>query len=109
MDMLLVLLPIGGLIWFWVDSLRAKEAALKRCNALCNEMNVQLLDQTVRIARIRPGKDRCGRLRLRRFYAYEFSTDGEDRCYGLAVLLGSRVEYLRLEHPSGPIIHDYAQ
>lgn len=109
MNAWLVLLAIGLLVWFWVDSMHAREVALTRCAALCRELNVQLLDQTVRVARLRLGRAPDGGIRLRRFYAYEFSIDGHDRWYGVVVLLGRRVEYLRMELPDGPVIQDYAQ
>lgn len=104
MDVLIALVIIAALIWFWVDSMRAHEAALKRCAAMCKEMDVQLLDQTVRIARLRLGRDERGRIRLRRFYVYDFSIDGQDRWFGVAILLGQNIEYIRMEHPQGPII-----
>jgi hypothetical protein len=106
MDVLILLTLTAALVWFWTDSMRTREVALRRCAELCRQMDVQLLDQTVRLARLRLGRNDKGRLQLRRFYVYEFSTDGIDRWYGVAILLGQRLEYLRMEHPEGPIIQD---
>lgn len=106
MDTLITLTLLAGLVWFWVDSLRAREIALKGCAAFCRETNVQLLDQTVRIARLRLGRNARGRIQVRRFYAYDFSIDGQDRWFGIAILLGRQLEYIRMEHPNGPIIFD---
>ena len=106
MDILITLVIMAALIWFWVDSMRTHEVALKRCAAMCREMDVQLLDQTVRIARLRLGRDRRGRIQLRRFYVYDFSTDGQDRWFGIAILLGQHIEYIRMELPQGPIIQN---
>ncbi len=106
MDVLIALSILAFLLWFWVDSMHAREEALRRCAILCREMDVQLLDQTVRMARLRLARDDRGRIQVRRFYVYEFSTDGADRWYGIAILLGQRLEYLRMEHPNGPIIHE---
>ncbi len=104
MGTLLSLLMLGLLVWFWVDSLRAREAALRRCNALCRELDVQLLDQTVRLARLRPARDGSGRLRWRRRYIFEFSVEGHERYPGEIVLLGTVVESMRMDHPAGPIV-----
>jgi hypothetical protein len=104
MDAVLALLGMAAAVWFWVDSLRARELALLHCARLCREMDVQLLDHTVRVARLRLGRDRDGRVRLRRFYVCEFSINGADRWYGIAVLLGRHVEYVRMEHPDGPLV-----
>lgn len=106
MEVFILLALIAALVWFWLDSMRAREVALKRCKSLCTQMNVQLLDQTVHVARLRVDRNARGQLRLRRFYVYEFSIDGEDRWYGIVILLGQRLEYLRMEHPDGPIIQD---
>lgn len=106
MDILIALGVIAALFWFWVDSMRAREVALKRCAALCEEMDVQLLDQTVRVARLRLGRNARGHIQLRRFYVYDFSTDGQDRWFGIAILLGQNIEHIRMEHPNGPIIHE---
>ncbi len=106
MGTLIILSLIAGLVWFWLDRMRAREVALKHCAAFCQETNVQLLDQTVRIARIRLGRNARGRIQVRRFYAYDFSTDGKDRWFGIAILLGQQLEYIRMEHPDGPIIFD---
>ena len=106
MDILLTLAIMAALIWFWVDSMRAHEVALKRCTSMCSEMDVQLLDQTVRLVRLRLGQDGGGRIQLRRFYVYDFSTDGQDRWFGVAILLGQNIEYIHMEHPQGPIIQN---
>ena len=106
MEVFIVLAIIAALVWFWLDSMRAREVALRRCKSMCAQMSVQLLDQTVHVARLRLGRNARGRIQLRRFYVYEFSIDGKDRWYGIAILLGHRLEYLRMEHPDGPIIQD---
>jgi len=93
-----------GLVWFWVDSLRAREQILRYCTKVCEEMNVQLLDQTVSLSRLGLARDQQGRIHLYRCYAFEFSADGSDRRVGSAILLGSHVELVRMEHPDGTMI-----
>lgn len=106
MDVILLLGLTVVIVWFWTDSMHAREMALRHCTKLCRQMDVQLLDQTVRLARLRIGKNQKGHIQFRRFYVYELSTDGVDRWYGIAILLGQNLEYLRMEHPQGPIIQD---
>ena len=106
MDKIISLLFIGGLVWFWIDSMRARETALKKCTTFCRELDVQFLDQTVRLARLRLGRNKLGRIQIRRFYTYDFSTDGKDRWYGIAILLGQQLEHIHMEHPNGPIIYE---
>jgi hypothetical protein len=100
------LLAIALLTWFWVDSLHARETALDRVARICRDMDIQLLDQTVRLGRMRLGRDRNGRVRLRRFYVFEYSLNGADRWHGVAIVLARFVEYVHIEHPDGPVVMD---
>ena len=109
MDALLILLLLGALVWLWASSLKAREATETRCRRICDEMRVQFLDQTVALARMMPARDANGRLVLRRWYGFEFSTDGADRRRGSACLLGQVVELVRLEMPDGPVIVNSGQ
>lgn len=75
-----------------------------RCRALCEELNVQLLDQTVGLAKLSIARGEQGQLQLRRRYAFEYSIKGTDRWRGTAELCGRRIESIHMEHPNGPII-----
>ena len=81
----------------WVDSLRAREHAVAAGRAACARYGVQLLDETVAFARLRLARDAEGRLRLRRTYLFEFTETGDNRRQGAIVMLGARLEDLRLE------------
>ena len=86
-----------GMAWYWYDSTLAKEAAIAAARRACERHRQQLLDETVVLARIRPRRDRSGRMRLLRHYRFEFSGDGELRRSGEISLLGRRVTGLNLE------------
>jgi hypothetical protein len=103
MNVLLSLAAIAALVWFWADSARAREQVLERCRALCEEMSVQFLDQTVSLIRLLPAR-REGRLRLRRWYGFEYSLDGKDRWRGTAELWGRRIQTIHMQLPDGPVI-----
>lgn len=94
----LILLIFACLYWF--DSLRAREGALAAGRAACERERVQFLDETVALARLRVGRDEEGRLRLKRFYAFEFSDPllegGNNRRDGSVIMLADRVESLTL-------------
>ena len=81
----------------WVDSLRARERAVAAGREACARYGVQLLDETVAFARLRLARDADGRLRLRRTYQFEFTETGDNRRQGAIVMLGARLEDLRLE------------
>jgi hypothetical protein len=101
MSALLIILAAVAAIWFWNDTLNARERMLARCRAACEEIGVQLLDETVALKRLGVARNRHGRVAIRRRYQFEFSADGQDRWPGHATLLGLRVESLQLEGPDG--------
>ena len=94
----LAALAIGlAAVWLWADSLKAREQAVAAGRAACARYGLQLLDETVAFARLRPARDAQGRVRLRRTYVFEFSGSGNDRRQGAVTLLGARVEDLQME------------
>ena len=103
MDVFVALGLIAAGVWFWLDSLRAREFATRRCKVFCSQNQVQLLDQSIHVKKVFPAR-LDGRLGLRRFYAFEFSINGVDRYNGVAVEFKNRIEYLSLLHPDGEII-----
>jgi uncharacterized protein DUF3301 len=88
---------LGAALALWVDSLRARERAVAAGRDACARYGVQLLDETVAFARLRLARDESGRVRLRRTYVFEFTETGDNRRQGAIVMLGARLEDLRLE------------
>lgn len=82
--------------WFWLESLKCREIALAAGQRECAAQGLQFLDWTVAQAQLRPERDGEGRLRLRRVYRFEYSETGNDRLEGSILLLGRRVESVRL-------------
>ena len=98
---LLSLIALTLLVWFWADSLRARERALSACARGCREIGAQLLDQTVALRRLRLARDPDGHAALRRTYRFEYTLDGVQRLRGNVVLRGRSVESLTMETPQG--------
>jgi len=101
---ILALVVIGATIWFWSDSLRARERMTATCTHICSEMRLQFLDETVALARLRLTRTDRGWLAWRRIYNFEFSESGSDRWKGRALLTGQRVESVQLDNPEGVTI-----
>ena len=87
---------LGLFAWFWMDTLRAREAALAAARRACEAEGLQLLDETVAVERLRPARNDEGRLALRRDYLFEYSRDGADRHRGALTLLGRELTLLDL-------------
>jgi hypothetical protein len=92
----LILLMVAG-VFFWVDSLRARERALAAGKRACERSGLQLLDETVAGAGLRLARNDNGELRIRRVFVFEFSDTGNNRRRGSVVVLGSEVQDLYIE------------
>jgi hypothetical protein len=91
------LLLIAGAVFLWIDSLRARERAVAAGRAACKRYELQFLDDTVSVARLRLARDEEGQLRIARTYTFEFSDTGNNRRHGAVVMLGAQVQDLQLE------------
>ncbi|HVA56011.1 MAG TPA: DUF3301 domain-containing protein [Gammaproteobacteria bacterium] len=101
---LVALIAIALGIWFWNDSLQARERMTATCARICVEMHLQFLDETVALAWLRLTRTATGWLAWRRMYVFEFSESGSDRWKGRALLTGRRVESVQLDNPEGVTI-----
>ncbi|MES2563126.1 MAG: DUF3301 domain-containing protein [Pseudomonadota bacterium] len=77
--------------WFWLDSLKVREAAIAAARAACEAEALMLLDDTVAIAAIKPVRNDTGHITLQRTYKFEYSDTGDNRRTGSLVLQGRRV------------------
>lgn len=109
MGTLLVMLLLGLLAWLWMDGLRARERVLALCKEASRDLGVQFLDQTVVMVQMGLGRSEYGRVQIRRRYQFEFSTNGQDRLTGHAVLFGNRLELLQMDFPDGTVILPVSQ
>jgi hypothetical protein len=91
------ILLIAAGIFLWLDSLRARERALKAGRSACERYDLQFLDDTVSFAKLRLGRDEDGQLKLARTYTFEFSDTGNNRRHGAIVMLGGEMQDLHLE------------
>lgn len=102
------LLFLAAIGWFWLDSLKARDAAIAAARRACESEGLQLLDETVASEGIKPERDDEGVLRLRRVYAFEYSDTGDNRRRGSVVMLGRRVVLLNVglrAVPRHPTLH----
>lgn len=90
------ILVVAALIWFWLDSLKAREIGTRAAQAACAGEGLQLLDDTV-VGRLRGlARNDDGQLCLRRSFEFEYSDNGDNRRRGSVILLGHEVELLHL-------------
>ncbi len=94
---LLLMLLLAGLVWYWLDSLRALEFARSVGNRACENADVQFLDDTVARIELKLVRDDAGRRVLRRTYRFEFSETGNTRLEGRIILLSHKLESVEMD------------
>lgn len=105
MSEILFLVVLCLVIWFWQDTLRARETAVSRTRRYCQDIKFQFLDDTVSLQSMKPGRNLSGHFVFHRYYHFEFSLDGENRFNGVVYMIGDQLQSIQLEHPDG-MIHD---
>jgi Protein of unknown function (DUF3301) len=93
---LVLLLLLGLLVWFWQNTLRARERALHAARELCQHQQLQLLDATVTLQSLRLRRGEDGRLELRRTFQFNYSDTGENRRIGFILMTGNRIDQVGL-------------
>ena len=95
-DIAAIVLVAAG-IFFWIDSLRARERAVEAGRSACKRYALQFLDDTVSFSRLRLGRDDEGQLKLARTYTFEFSDTGNNRRHGAILMLGGELQDVQIE------------
>ena len=90
------ILALAAIAWFWFDSLKAREAAVRAAREVCAAEGLMFLDDTVAIASLKPVRDDGGHVTLQRAYDFEFSDTGNNRLKGSVVMRGHRVMLLNV-------------
>ncbi len=98
MQTLTGILFLGLVVWFWLDSARAREIATAVCEETCRVRGLQFLDQTVSLFRLGLSWTNRG-LRLRRVFRFDFSEEGVGRHSGHLTLVGIDLEEFSLGLP----------
>lgn len=82
--------------WYWWDGLQKRELALQAAQRACAQAGVQFLDASVSLRKLSLRRDENQRARFYREYAFDYSTQGDDRQVGRVYLLGPRVMSISL-------------
>lgn len=84
-------------IYYWRGALQVKERAFLAAQKRCEEMQVQLLDETVYLRRLWFKRNDQGKLSLWRAFYFEFTVSGADRYFGRVIMLGNRITQVELD------------
>ncbi len=95
-DIAIVMALCVGAYWWW-RAYAVKEMVLRIVRKHCQSMGVQLLDDSAVLRGLWLKRDAGGSLRVRRYYAFEFTSTGDERYNGSVVMLGLRLESIQLD------------
>lgn len=84
----IILFVLLAVIFYWIDTIFAKEIACKHGKDKCQELGVTFLDATVEITKTRLKRNAKGTIKFKRDYSFEFSSDGIRRYQGSISMLG---------------------
>ena len=94
--LLLAVAVVALLGAFWHSSLAARELANRVAQETCAGANVQMLDGTVAIHRLRIVRSRDAPLAWHRTYVFDYTADGYQRQRGFVVLTGATLDTVGL-------------
>ncbi|MDJ0881929.1 MAG: DUF3301 domain-containing protein [Gammaproteobacteria bacterium] len=94
---ILLILALAFLLWLWRDSLKARERAIMVSRRACDQIQAQLLDDTVGLLKLRLCRTKKGTMALCRLYGFDFSLDGQQRRSGSVSMRGQGIEDLILD------------
>ena len=100
---LLILLVL--LIYIWYETLRLREYVLIKCQQVCRESHLQLLDHTIALTALSIKKHPGDGFSLHRCYGFEYSINGTERLRGYVDLAGRKILAVRLEDAKGTTIY----
>ena len=101
--LLLILLVL--LIYIWYETFRLREYVLIKCQQVCTESHLQLLDHTIALTSLSIKKRPGGGVSLYRCYGFEYSINGTERLRGYVDLAGRKILAVRLEDVEGTTIY----
>lgn len=92
-----ILILVLAVVGFWVQHDRFRRRALSLARRATEKADVQLLDQSVSLRRLRLGRDDRGWPLLIRRFGFDFSRTGFDRYRGHVDFRGPHVSEVELD------------
>lgn len=87
LDLLIIAVPAAFVGLWWTGS-KARELAIGHAKRGCQQQQLQFLDQTVALKRMKPARSTTGSSCMEREYAFEFTDQGQYRDTATITMIG---------------------
>lgn len=88
---------LAGFLVFWWKTQGIRQFAYQAASRRCDELGLQLLDQSIMLRGIAFRRTSSGSLSIVRRFVFEFSATGDQRYSGVVLMLGASVFRVELE------------
>ena len=92
---LIMFVVVAFMVWWRTQEI--KHYALKVARRHCDELSLQMLDESIALKRIRLRRSERGAFNLVREFVFEFSSTGDERYIGLVEVFGRKVERVTVQ------------
>ncbi len=79
---------LAGILFYWWNSVSAYEVAYREAKSACRRLELQFLDDTLDVIKLRLCRHPKGYMQFCRTYEFEFSSDGDSRYKGYVNIAG---------------------
>ena len=93
----IIFFVIVGLVWYWWNSISAYDVAYREAKSACQRLNLQFLDDTLDVIKLRLCRHPKGYMQFCRVYEFEFSSDGDSRYRGYISISGQKFEHIDMD------------
>ncbi len=94
---ILCVMILGAALVYWWKGQGLKEQALRATRQHCKHYDVQLLDESLVLSKVKLTRNEQGLPALGRLYQFEFTATGQERNGGTTSLVGNRVVSVQLD------------
>jgi len=94
---LLLLLCVALAVAFWWHTNELKQIAHRLAKRRCDQSDVQFLDDSVVLSKVRLRRNQQGRIGLQCSFTFEFASLGDARYRGELLFLGKALQHIEME------------
>lgn len=97
LEQIILIVTAGFGAWLFWQQLAIRELALRHAISACEKNDLQLLDQSIGLHKIRVKKLNGGGMGVLREYSFEFTSTGEQRYNGKVFVVGRTLQGVKLD------------